>query len=320
MSEQAEIIRVAIASPSDLHVEREAIPKLFDRWNTGHEDQNILIRPIMWETSSIPELGDHPQHILDRQIIERADLLVAIFWTKIGSPTPTAASGTIEEIREFVQRKGAGRAMVYFCTRQVSQSPDDIDTSALDAIKKFKVEMRSQGLYRDFRETAELERDLYFHLDAKVKQLRKGQLPIPGAAPYNDDVWWDVNAADDRLRAPLELGFSIMDIASRFALRMDDFEKEGGATNNRFLKLGEHVYRSVARAIDIELHSRPQEIDFRVQPKLNEVSRQLRLLGTDLDQYLRGSAPEFWANGRLISNRLTELAKENEEFIRKRSL
>jgi hypothetical protein len=83
--------------------------------------------------------------------------------------------------------------------------------------------------------------------------------------------------------------------------------------------LGEHVYRSVARAIDIQLHSRSQEIDFRVQPKLTEVSTQLRQLGTDLDQYLRGSAPQFWQDGRLISNRLTDLAKQNEGLIRKRS-
>src|SRR5690242_13371099 len=132
MPRRADIIQVLIASPSDLEREREVIPRTFNRWNGGHEDDGLRIEPIMWETSSVPELGDHPQHLLNRQMIDRADLLVALFWTKIGSRTPTAASGTIEEIREFVQRKGPGRAMVYFCRRHVPQSPDEIDTRALD--------------------------------------------------------------------------------------------------------------------------------------------------------------------------------------------
>ncbi len=29
-------------------------------------------------------LGDHPQHILNKEIIETSDLLVAIFWSKLG--------------------------------------------------------------------------------------------------------------------------------------------------------------------------------------------------------------------------------------------
>ena len=316
MSDHAEIIRVAIASPTDLQNERAAIPRLFNRWNNGHEDEDVHISPIMWETSSVPELGDHPQHILDRQMIDRADLLVAIFWTKIGSPTPTAASGTIEEIREFVRKKGPSRAMVYFCTRPVSQSPDDIDTSAFDALKRFKTEMRSQGLYKEFRETAELERDLYVDLDAKIRQLRKGLIPIPGAEHFVDAVWWDENAADERLRAPLDVGDSITEIASQFALQMDAFDKEGGATNNKFRRLGEHVYRSVSRAIDIQLHSRSYDQHFSVRSRLAEVSADLRQLSGEIDLH---EPRIFWAKGREISNRLSELANKNEGLIKKHS-
>jgi hypothetical protein len=43
-------------------------------------------------SASAPTLGDHPQTILNSQIIARCQLLVAIFWSKLGTPTPTATS------------------------------------------------------------------------------------------------------------------------------------------------------------------------------------------------------------------------------------
>lgn len=312
MSDQAEIIRIAIASPSDLVGERDAIPRTFNRWNHAHEGEDVHISPIMWETSSVPELGNHPQHILDRQIIERADLLVALFWTRIGSPTPTAASGTIEEIREFVQQKGPGRAMVYFCVRPVRESPDEIDTDAIRALQEFKTEMRSQGLYKQFKETAEFERDLYFDLDVKVKELRKGLLPLPGSGGYEDEIWWDADAADERLRAPFDVGVDIVEISSRFEARMDNFDKEEGATNNKFLKLAEHTYRSIARAIDLQLHIQPSKIHFSFRRKLEQVVSDLRRLSDDIDLYVRRPFPDYWEKGREISNRLTDLAKRND--------
>jgi len=241
---------------------------------------------------------------------------VALFWTKVGSPTPTAASGTIEEIREFVQRKGPGRAMVYFCRRPLAQSPDDIDTTALDALKNFKDEMKSRGLYKEFQDTAEFERDLYADLDKKIRDLRRGHLPIPGAEPYQERIWWDEQAADPRLRAPIDFGTSLDEIASKFSSRMDVFDKK--ENNTKFLKLGEHVYLSVARAIEMHLHSRPHEIDFRVQPRLTEICTDLRKLSDNLDQYLRSFA-KYWERGRAISNRLIELAKENQQFSKTRS-
>jgi hypothetical protein len=40
----------------------------------------------MWEFAT-PELGDNPQTILNKQIIARSDLLVAVLHSKLGTPT-----------------------------------------------------------------------------------------------------------------------------------------------------------------------------------------------------------------------------------------
>lgn len=167
-------VTIAIASPGDVQEERNAVPKIFSRWNDANEF--AFLHPKMWESSSVPTLGDHPQHILNESIIEKSDLLVAILWSKLGTPTPTASSGTVEEIREFIKIKGPRRVMLYFCRRDL---PYETNGADLLKLRDFKEQMRSQGLYHEFTTLAEFERDLYRHLDVKIDELIRGKLPLP---------------------------------------------------------------------------------------------------------------------------------------------
>ena len=159
-------VNIGIASPSDVAAERDAVLKVFVRWNDANE--HAFLHPVMWESASAPTMGDHPQHLLDEQIIDRCDLLVAIFWSKLGTPTPTADSGSAEEIREFIKRKGPKRAMLYFCTRDL---PYDIDPAELARLREFKAQMQSQALYHLYATVDSFERDLYRHLDKKIKEF-----------------------------------------------------------------------------------------------------------------------------------------------------
>ena len=95
-------VTVAIASPGDVQQEREAIPKVFTKWNDDNSDLPSL-HPKMWEFAT-PELGNHPQHILNEKLIDKSDLLVAVLHSRLGTPTPTASSGTVEEFRYFFAR------------------------------------------------------------------------------------------------------------------------------------------------------------------------------------------------------------------------
>ena len=49
-------------------------------------------------------MGERAQAIINRQIVKDSDLVVAIFWTRIGTPTGVAQSGMIEEIEEHYWR------------------------------------------------------------------------------------------------------------------------------------------------------------------------------------------------------------------------
>src|SRR5206468_6654815 len=106
MSYTATVVKVMIASPSDVPQERRLARDVIEEWNAIHaEDRGIVLMPVGWETHSSPEMGDRPQAIINRQLLRNSDLLIAVFWTRLGSPTGAAQSGTVEEIEEHL---GAG--------------------------------------------------------------------------------------------------------------------------------------------------------------------------------------------------------------------
>jgi hypothetical protein len=113
MAYQATIYRVLIASPSDVTKERGTIPDVINSWNaTNSEDFGVVLLPVMWETHSTPEMGDRAQAIINRQLVFNCDILICTLWTRIGTHTGVAESGTIEEIEEF---KNTGKpVLIYF--------------------------------------------------------------------------------------------------------------------------------------------------------------------------------------------------------------
>src|SRR5271165_4568869 len=113
MSFAARVFRVLIASPSDVLDEREIAVQTIQGWNDlNSAERQLVLLPIRWETHTAPEYGRRPQEIINRQIVDHCDLLVGVFWTRVGSPTGKADSGTIEEIERVA---GLGKPiMLYF--------------------------------------------------------------------------------------------------------------------------------------------------------------------------------------------------------------
>src|SRR5215831_11919562 len=184
MAEPTRRINVGIASSDDVAEERAAVLRVLERWNAGHF--TAMLNAISWELASVPSLGDHPQNILNKLIIPRCQLLVAICWSRLGTPTPTAPSDTVDEINEFIRLKGAGRAMLYFCTRSVPH--ERIYPIGLARLRDCKAEMRSRGLYWEYQSVEEFESLLYEHLDGKVTEFLAGHFPPPGRRGKTDSL------------------------------------------------------------------------------------------------------------------------------------
>src|SRR5579859_5410098 len=122
MSFEASVINVMIASPADVEQERTEIRAAIHAWNEVHaEERSLVLLPVGWETHCSPAMGDRPQEIINKQALERCDLLVGVFWTRIGTPTGKAQSGTVEEITSHMDK--GKPTMLYF-----SQAPVRADS------------------------------------------------------------------------------------------------------------------------------------------------------------------------------------------------
>lgn len=146
-----------IASPSDVQEERAIISQLIYEWNhTESFHKQIVVLPISWTTHSAPELGAAPQDQINERLVDRCDVLVGIFWTKLGSPTSKEISGSVEEIK---RHHAAGKpALVYFCRKPIA--PQSIDLAQWEKREEFRKWCEPRGLYQEFDNAAELK-DLF---------------------------------------------------------------------------------------------------------------------------------------------------------------
>ncbi len=139
--------RVLIASPSDLSEERQAAREVILEWNVLHASaESVVLLPVMWETHMTPTSGVRPQSAINDQIVLDADILIGMFWTKLGSNTGVAASGTVEEIDQFAAARKP--ALLYFSSRPID--PSTIDTTQLQHLREFKSEMYARALVGGF--------------------------------------------------------------------------------------------------------------------------------------------------------------------------
>ena len=166
---KADTYRVLIASPSDLADERSAATEAVNEWNAMHAaSEGVVLLPVKWETHATPESGVRPQASINRQLVASSDILVGMFWTKFGTSTGVAESGTVEEIDQFV---AAGKpAMLYFSSRPID--PSKIDLEQQKKLRAFKDETYKTALVGGFSSTDDLQKTLLRHLTDQIRQMR----------------------------------------------------------------------------------------------------------------------------------------------------
>ncbi|MCC4908454.1 DUF4062 domain-containing protein [Microbacterium sp. cx-59] len=183
MSFNANVLRVMIASPSDVPEARDAVERAIHSWNDANSRaKQVVLVPWRWETSSIPMLGGHPQKLINAQGVDDSDIVFALFGGRLGSPTPDAVSGTAEEIDRAVE---LGKPVhLYFSTAPL---PSDIDTAQLDALRAFRQAMEERGLLGEFSNVDQLNHEVWKAIEHDLTQLRLDASP-QRAAPTGVDL------------------------------------------------------------------------------------------------------------------------------------
>jgi len=167
MSYEATVFTVMIASPGDVASERAIVREVLSEWNAVHApSRQIVLLPAGWESHSSPDMGKSAQSIINDQVLDKCDLLVGVFWTRIGSRTDDYASGTVEEIERHI---ASGKpAMLYF-----SEQParlDSVDNEQYEDLRRFKESCKGRGLYQTYDSHSQFKERFYHHLQLKLNQ------------------------------------------------------------------------------------------------------------------------------------------------------
>lgn len=173
MSYGVTLYNVFIASPGDVTWAREQIRKSVHLWNeVNTKHRNAILFPLGWETSSAPNMGAPAQEIINQTLLSEADLLVGVFWTRLGTPTAEFESGTVEEIERHIQ---AGKpTLLYFSEQPVALG--SVNRDEYDRLQEFKRSCQSRGLYHQFDDEAQFADALNRHLGMHINTLLGAQL------------------------------------------------------------------------------------------------------------------------------------------------
>lgn len=168
MSFPAQVFRILIASPSDVSEEREIAVKTIQEWNDANaSERQIVLLPLRWETHSAPSYGKRPQEVINTQVVDHCDLLVGVFWTRVGSPTGASDSGTIEEIERVAN---AGKpVMLYFSNAK--HDPDALDLEQLAKLREFKAKTFPKALIEHYSGAIEFKDKLAKQIDIQLRTI-----------------------------------------------------------------------------------------------------------------------------------------------------
>lgn len=169
MTTAAKILRIVVASPSDVQPERQAVQAVVDELNRGAaKDRGLRLEVSRWETDAYPGFHeDGAQGLIDPILkVEDSDLLVGIFWKRFGKAVKDAKSGTEHEILrayEAWKKNSRPQIMVYF-----NQSPYKPKTSeeALQwsMVLDFQKNFPKEGLWWPYKGKHDFEQLLRMHL------------------------------------------------------------------------------------------------------------------------------------------------------------
>jgi hypothetical protein len=226
MSFTAKVYKVMIASPGDVPQERALVREVIHEWNSIHaEDKTLVLMPIAWETDSSPAMGGRAQAIVNKQVLKDCDLLVAVFWTRLGSPTGSSPSGTVEEIEEHL---AAGKhAMIYFSSAPVRL--ESVDNQQYQDLMAFKQTCKERGLIEEYEDISEFRRKFSRQLAQTVLREFCDETVAPSATKGFSPRTNEIDLSTSALELLLE---AVKDRHGRI-LKLDSMGGTFISTNNR---------------------------------------------------------------------------------------
>ncbi len=183
--------RIFVASPGDLAVERDVLEDAVKELNLGlGQALGIRLDLVRWETHVTPSLGSDPQAVVTEEVGDDYQIFIGILWTRFGTPTPRAASGTLEEFERarsrWLEAPDSVDVMFYFKDEPVP--PKEIVPDQLAKVLEFRESLSRTAVYGTFVTAEDLGRLVRIHLTRRLT-ARTGAGPArPNGSRDNSDV------------------------------------------------------------------------------------------------------------------------------------
>ena len=116
-----------------------------------------------------PSSASIPKYLSMSRGVDKADIVIALFGSRLGTPTPEAISGTVEEIERSVEH--GKHVHLYFSE---APHPNDVDVEQLSALRSFREEISERGLLATFANPSQLEHKVWQAIELDVSELVDG--------------------------------------------------------------------------------------------------------------------------------------------------
>ena len=316
MKSKISLIKIALCGPSDVNREIAIAKEVITEWNLQNgEARGFWLEHKHWSSNCHPEAGDRPQAIVNRQIIDGSDLIVAVFWNRLGTTTGVASSGTEEEIKRGVAMKKV--VAVYFS--DLESVTEETDKDQLERLWNFRQELRTQSLCWNFASRAQFRQLFARHLAMKINEIKGVPPDSQPVGPtqiingnHNNQAGRDVNlyAHPPIIKNILERREGAVSPQELFQIKNWIEELAEGDTkssrNAAFGKFGKMFLNHFRIA-------RRDDLSSKRMPEVEEWFKTQRAIQT---RGLRTKAPDQWRHKRIgaIKSTMRSMGRTKEEY------
>jgi hypothetical protein len=254
MSRNTAVFQVFVASPSDVAEERRLLEGVIRQLNQiWSRSIGITFELLKWETDVHPSFSTDPQAAINEQIGFEYDVFIGIFWGRLGTPTPRAASGTMEEFdraySRFMLNKTSPEIMIYF--KDVGIAPSKTDTDQLQKVNKFRESLAIKGgLYSMFEDHAGFESSLRSHLSALAQKFSTQQRNLVSGFSSNRE-----QPTQEIQLLPEEDDYGILDYTEIYTARLEEVSSAMTSIGEATIRLGEQLSQRTAEMQTVDKSS-----------------------------------------------------------------
>lgn len=249
MARQTTIFQIFVASPSDVVEERAILEQVITQLNQiWSRTLGLTFELLKWEKAVRPGFSSDPQAVINNQIGVDYDVFIGIFWGRLGTATPRAESGTLEEFdraySRFMDNGTVPEIMLYF--KDAPIAPSKVNLDQLKGVLEFKQSLTDRGgLYSEFEDSAGFESSVRAHLSAIAQKFSQPSVVsaiLPQRVPPSSEV------EDGE-----ELGY--LDHIDVYLSKMDEMTVALEVINTATVKIGEQATRHTQELTKKELRS-----------------------------------------------------------------